>query len=77
MGRNWYLSLYVSAVYVFLIYLGQKWMKNRPAFELKNQAIVWNIVMGIFCFTGFYRALPEVMLVLMSPNGLYRSLCIL
>jgi hypothetical protein len=77
MGRNWYLSIYFSALYVALIFLGQRWMKNRPAFELRTHSIVWNIVMGIFCFTGFYRALPEVISVLMGPDGVHRSLCIL
>jgi len=77
MGQYWYLSLYLSALYVTLIYIGQKWMQNRTPYSLKTQAIVWNVVMGIFCFTGFYRALPEVISVLMGPDGVHRSLCIL
>lgn len=77
MGENWIASVYISILYVVLIFVGQRWMKNREPFELKNAGLLWNFGMGVMCFMGFYRALPEVIYVATGPNGIYRSLCLL
>lgn len=76
-GQYWSLSILISAIYVGLIFAGQRWMSKREPFKLKTFTILFNICMGIFCFTGFYRALPETLSVLTGPDGFYRSLCIL
>lgn len=76
MGENWIASVYISIAYVMLIFIGQRIMKNRQPFELKTAGLLWNLCMGVLCFTGFYRALPEVIHVAFGPDGIYRSLCL-
>ncbi|CAG7827612.1 unnamed protein product [Allacma fusca] len=76
MGQNWIASVYISIAYVFLIFLGQRFMRNREPFNLHGLGLAWNFWLGLGCFMGFYRALPEVIHVYNGPDGVHRSLCI-
>lgn len=74
-GKNWKLSVYASAIYVVLIYCGQSWMKNRPAYDLRKWLTSWNIILAIFSLIGFLRTFPELFHVLSQPYGFYTSVC--
>ena len=74
MGRHWDLSLYASALYVLLIFMGQSWMKNRRPFSLRRRLLFWNITLAAFSILGFLRTFPEILHVL-THTGFYRSVC--
>jgi len=75
MADNWTLSVFASAVYIILIFAGQSWMKNRPAFQLRKLLVAWNIGLAIFSIIGFIRTVPE--LVHINGNfGFHFSICI-
>jgi elongation of very long chain fatty acids protein 6 len=74
-GQHWKLSIYASVIYVILIYLGQSWMKNRPAYNLRTCLTFWNVILALFSLIGFARTAPELWHVLHEPYGFYTSVC--
>jgi elongation of very long chain fatty acids protein 6 len=74
--RNWSLPFIVSAVYMMAAFGGQRYMRNRPAFQLKWPLVVWNMSIGIFSMLGFWRCYPVLKYILSQPNGFYESICI-
>jgi hypothetical protein len=77
MHKHWDVSLYASATYVVLIFLGQQLMKNRKAFELRSPLLLWNVCLAGFSAVGFFRSIPELWYEwTVSPiGGLQRSVC--
>jgi len=49
------------AVYGLLIYSGQKYFANRPAWNLKGLLAMWNLALTIFSLWGFLRFLPHTL----------------
>jgi hypothetical protein len=76
MAVNWKLPIYISAVYVIVIFSIQSYMKNRQPLKLKTPLFLWNLSLGIFSILGFIRIAQELFHVLTSPNGFHRSLCV-
>lgn len=76
MSLNWTLPIWVSIVYIVAIFSIQKFMKNRPAYNVQLPMAIWNLVLGIFSIMGFVRIVPELIAVLASPNGFHRSVCV-
>jgi elongation of very long chain fatty acids protein 6 len=74
--KNWTLTLYISAVYVILIYVGQRVMKNRAPFQLRPLLALWNFSLATFSAFAFIRTVPELLHVLQGPNGFHKSVCI-
>lgn len=75
MGENWSISLYASIAYVILIFAGQRFMRDRPAFQLRGVLTLWNIGLALFSMIAFVRVLPELVHVLSRPNGFFNSVC--
>lgn len=73
-ARNWHLSIYASIAYMICIANGQKWMKYRKPYDLKNVIFLWNICLSFFSFCGTIKLMPELVSVI-SNNGLYYSIC--
>lgn len=59
MSRYWRLSFGLSALYLLLIYAGQRWMENRPRFELRTPLVCWNVFLAVFSILGCCRTYPE------------------
>jgi len=77
MYRNWNISIYASAIYVILIFLGQHLMKNREPYELRKALLGWNVSLALFSAVGFLRSFPELWYEwTVSPiGGIQRSVC--
>eukprot|EP00116_Pleurobrachia_bachei_P003787 sb/3464049/ len=56
MKNNWTLSVYISLVYVILIFWGQSCMKTRTAFNLRPQLFLWSLGLAVFSIWGSYHA---------------------
>ncbi len=74
--RNWTLSIFISAVYILLIFSGKHIMKNRQPFIFSRSFSVWNLGFTIFSIAGLTRCLPELVIVLNGNNGFHRSVCV-
>lgn len=72
--RNWTLSFWFSAAYMVIIYLGQKWMANRPPFELKKTLLAWNSILAVISLLIVIRVVPECACVLLY-SGFQHSVC--
>ena len=68
------ISVYLSTVYVILLFLGSRWMRDKPAFYLRRPLAMWNTGLAVFSIIGFitiFSASYENLLV----NGLHHSMC--
>jgi len=76
MDENWrQVCFYASGVYMLLIFGGQAYMANRPAYDLRGLLTIWNMFLAAFSIMGAARTLPEFLHVL-STHGFHYSLCI-
>ena len=69
----WTLCFYIALGYLVAIFLGKRWMADRPAYDLRKCLVIWNLGLALFSFVGFTRMLPEF--VHISRKGLYNSIC--
>lgn len=74
-GKNWKVSVYVSAFYVSLIFAIQFLMKNRQPFKLTKTLTTWNCILAVFSTMAFLRTAPEFFHVLTSANGFHNTVC--
>jgi len=72
---NWPKAAVLGTSYVSLIFLGQRFMKNREAFDLRKPLAAWNFGMALFSAFAFSRVFPELFYLLSKPDGLYKAAC--
>ena len=71
----WWISLPYGFLYIILVLLGEKWMKNRKdKFQLRQPLIIWNTFLALFSLWGAYRCVPEMMHAL-KEYGIQYSIC--
>lgn len=75
MALNWTLPIWVSGLYVVVIFSLQRCMKHRAPFKVDWALALWNLGLAIFSIMGFCRISTELFAVLTSPNGFHRSVC--
>ncbi|CAG0881948.1 unnamed protein product [Cyprideis torosa] len=75
MSENWTVSVWFALAYACLIYFGQKFMKDRPAYNLQKPLEVWNWSLAIFSIMGSIKILPYISAILHN-EGFRSSLCI-
>ncbi|XP_067130288.1 very long chain fatty acid elongase 6-like [Centruroides vittatus] len=74
MQNNWQQSLYISAVYVFVIFSIKSYMRSRPAYNLRIPLMLWNMVLAVFSILGVWRTLPELIYIC-TEFGFKTSIC--
>lgn len=47
--------------YMAFCYFGQKYMKNREAFDLRKPLAFWNLLLSTFSFMGMARTVPHLL----------------
>lgn len=62
-------------LYIILVFLGQKLMQNRRAYNLQKSLIVWNSLLAIFSIWGSYEAYLDYASAF-NVGGFYRIVCI-
>lgn len=58
MYKYWWLSFVFSAIYLFLIFAGRQYMKNRKPFELRTALCMWSTGLAMFSIIAIYRIYP-------------------
>ena len=48
MNANWHWSFYFSAIYLFFVWYGQRYMKNRKPYNLRRILCMWSTLLGVF-----------------------------
>ena len=51
--ENWTLSLYANVVYVTVIFLGRRWMRDKKPYSLRRALAMWNTGLAVFSIYGF------------------------
>jgi len=57
---NSWLPVAACAIYVLAIHLGQRYMKSRPAWNLRRSLAVWNLLLAVFSAFGFIRMATQL-----------------
>ena len=58
MARRWHISIAMCAVYLLLIYVGRRWMRDRKPFNLRRPLVMWNTGLAVFSFLGSWVLVP-------------------
>ena len=72
--HNWSVALYVSAVYVLFVLIGQRVMSNQKGLGLRSLMFCWNLMLAVFSIMGTIRCLPEFVHMIRN-SGLESSYC--
>jgi len=74
MSERMWICFAIAGFYIVSIFGIQKYMKNRPKFNLKYTMAAWNLLLAIFSFCGACRTLPTL-INLYNKVGVYGILC--
>ena len=58
--KTWTVCLYATAIYLFLVFQGRRWMRDRKPFNLRKTLFLWNVGLAIFSIFGASSILPCV-----------------
>ena len=58
--EHYYVYFISAIVYLVLIYVGTKWMENRPAYKLQRPLLMWNTGLAVFSFLGSLSLIPQL-----------------
>lgn len=70
----WWISIVLSVFYLAIIFSGQVYMKNRPAFELRRLLYSWNIFLALFSIVGAVKCTPALVEIIIE-RGYIGSVC--
>lgn len=69
------LWIYTGIVYILGIFGLKRFMRDRPAYDLKMPLFWWNTASGVYSIIGLCRVLPGFLYTLSLTNGFYISIC--
>lgn len=72
--RYWSSAFVFSAVYLVLIFGGQRFMKNRPRFELRLPLTLWSLTLAIYSWYCVFRSWGEFLHILRT-YGWHATAC--
>lgn len=73
-ASNPIIPVVLVTAYMSFCYFGQKYMKSRPAFDLRMPLAYWNLLLSTFSFIGMFRTVPHLLHNLYSMS-LEDNLC--
>lgn len=74
MRERWHWSFYYSILYLFLIFIGQTYMKDRKPYNLRRALCCWSAGLSIFSFYAVYRITP-IAYNMIYTGGLQHAIC--
>ena len=72
--NNWHLSIVYALIYIVAVFSGQRLMKNRQKFEMRQALVAWNFVLAGFSIIGAIRIWPDFVYAI-ATKGLQYSYC--
>jgi len=73
-SSNFNVSLACAAIYVFAIYFGQKYMEDKPKFDLRRPMMLWSLFLSVFSIMGAFR-LSIIFWHLYQTQGVRGAIC--
>jgi len=61
MDANPWIPFVACGFYVFAIFAGQAYMKDKPAWNWRKTLAAWNLLLSVFSIMGFLRTMPQVL----------------
>ncbi|KAH9415053.1 very long chain fatty acid elongase 6-like isoform X1 [Dermatophagoides pteronyssinus] len=74
MYDHWYIAIYVSIIYIMVIFIGRWLMRNRQPYSLRLPMALWNLSIALFSLCGTIRCLPEFIHII-TQEGMDQSFC--
>lgn len=71
---HWHWSFYFSAIYMILIFLGQRIMKDRTRYNLRTALCCWSAGLSLFSFYAVYRITP-IAFNMVYLGGVQHAVC--
>ena len=68
------ISVYLGSVYLVLVFLGRRWMREKPALSLRRTLAMWNTGLAAFSIVGCCSLVPSLIRNLIQ-NGFRHSVC--
>lgn len=68
------LPLVIVSVYGIAIFAGQRYMKNRPAWDWRRSMALWNFSLSLFSFMGMARTVP-ILLHNLTTKSIRDNMC--
>nr|XP_027203381.1 elongation of very long chain fatty acids protein 6-like [Dermatophagoides pteronyssinus] len=72
--NNWQISIYYSALYLILVLIGTRWMKNRQPYNLRLLLAIWSGTLSLFSMVGTINTWPEFVKMFWH-NGFVSTYC--
>lgn len=72
--QYWHYSIYVSIMYMIMIFYGERWMRSRKPYNIRGLLSLWSGSLAIFSIIGAIRCLPEFIHILWN-KGFIESFC--
>ena len=60
-NKTWSVCLYATAIYLLLVFQGQRWMRHRKPFKLRRPLFLWNVGLTVFSIFGASSIVPCVL----------------
>lgn len=73
-SEHWLAPIVITTLYVVLCFGGQRYMKNREAFDLKNALAYWNLFLSVFSWCGAIRTVPHLLHAI-STQDFHSTVC--
>jgi elongation of very long chain fatty acids protein 6 len=61
MQNNGWLPIVTVALYAVVIFWGQQYMADRPAWDWRKRLAAWNLFLAVFSGWGFFRMAPHLL----------------
>lgn len=74
MRSHWHWSFYYSAIYLMLIVIGQRIMRDKPRYNLRTALCCWSAGLSLFSFYAMYRIFP-IAYNMVYFGGLQHAIC--
>lgn len=75
-NQHWYYSIVYACIYITLVHVGQRMMRNREKIRLNRALVAWNFLIASFSIAGTLRFLPSFIQIL-RVRGVTHSVCVL
>jgi elongation of very long chain fatty acids protein 6 len=74
MRGHWHWSFYYSIAYLFLVFAGQRLMRDRKPYNLRRALCCWSAGLSLFSFYAMYRVIP-IAYDMVYLGGLQHAIC--
>ena len=74
MQENWTMSIWLSLVYIAVIFAGQNYMQRRHKYDLRPYLAVWSGILAFFSILATIRLMSEAIYILVNYGWDY-SVC--